>query len=869
MSRQPWPIRAGRLIGRLIAAWYPRSIEARSADVEAFVDEAVERAWQTRGFRGVLVVAARLLRDVIAARARGLALPITASGSSQPPDTGNSKPRVLVLGELASDLRYAFRRLAHAPGFTAVALLTLALGVGSTTAMFTVADDVLLKPLPYGRPDRLVAIQENVPKFASISPELEVAAYDFVRWRERSKAFDELALVATAGGVLSTGGDPISVAGGLVSGNFFGALGLRAEVGRLLVADDERPGHDDVVVISHALWVNRFSADPGIVGRRIVIAGRSYGVVGVLPAGVEVPRQSELQSPVFDDSAASDFWRPLVITPSDEFLMTEFDYGCLGRMKPGVTVAQARADLGIIEGDIARSAGEHEALHAIVRPLQAQAGSRARDGLIVLLGAVAAVLLIVCVNLSNLLLSRSVGRRREFAVRAALGASAGRLARQLLTETLLVAVAGSSLGFATATWAVHAVLLTAPLGLPHLNRIGIDAPAWIFASFVTLATTVVVGALPARRLSREAARPALADGARSVGDGISGGRVSRLLVSAEVALSAASLVVAGLLLSSFVRLMRVDTGIVADRVIITSAGVNAPAEGQIAFDRRVLEAVRALPGVTALGLTNKLPLSGEGGNNGLHAADGAMGPDDWPTVDYRSVSPGYFDAIGIPLLRGRLIQDTDGAHPVAVISATTAARIWPGIDPIGHAFQLGGSESPVIEVVGVVGDVHGASLQKAPSPTVYLPCWQRLRSPSVFAVRTAGDPAAVEGELRLVLHHLQPEAPLARVRAMDAIVDASVAERRFQLEVVLFFATIGVLLAGIGVYGVVAQSVARRTREIGLRMALGATRADVWRLVARQGLGPVAVGLAAGLAGAVGAGQVVRGLLFGVKIGRA
>jgi hypothetical protein len=245
----------------------------------------------------------------------------------------DSKPRVLT--DLASDLRYAVRRLAHAPGFTTVALLTLALGIGSTTAMFTVADDALLRPLPYGTPDRLVAIQEHVPKFASISPELPVAAYDFVRWRQRSQAFDELALVSSAGGVLSTGGDPVFVVGNVVAGNFFALLALRAEVGRLLVADDEQPGHDDVVVISHALWVKRFSGDPGVVGRRIVIAGKSYGVVGVLPAGVDVPRQSELQSPAFGDSAA-DFWRPLVITPSDEFLMSEFDYGCLGRMKPDV-----------------------------------------------------------------------------------------------------------------------------------------------------------------------------------------------------------------------------------------------------------------------------------------------------------------------------------------------------------------------------------------------------------------------------------------------------------------------------------------------------------------------------------------------------
>lgn len=369
----------------------------------------------------------------------------------------------------------------------------------------------------------------------------------------------------------------------------------------------------------------------------------------------------------------------------------------------------------------------------------------------VLFGAVAAVLLIVCVNLSNLLLSRSVSRQREFAVRAALGARTGRLARQTLTETLVLTLAGSALGFAAAGWAVRAVIVTAPLGLPDFSPIAIDARAWIFVSFLTLVTAPVVGALPARRLSRHASRAALGDNARSVGESVAGGRTSRVLVAAEVALAAMSLVVAGLLLASFARLMGVDKGFAPERVLVTSAGVGGPVVQQIAFERRVLDTIRALPGVAAVGLTNKLPISGEGSNTGLRPTDGATGPNDFVTVDYRCVSPSYFGAIGIPLVRGRLFQDSDRDHSVALLSARAASRIWPGRNPIGHTFNLEGSNAAV-EVVGIVGDVHGAS------------------------------------------------------------------------------------------------------------------RGDVWQLIARQGLVPVAMGLIVGLAGAVASGQVLRGLLFGVTV---
>jgi predicted permease len=758
------------------------------------------------------------------------------------------------------DARYALRRFRQAPGFSLIALATLALGIGTTTAMFTVVNDVLLQPLPYGTPDRLVAIQEHVPKFASISPELPVAAYDFVQWRERSRAFDGFALVSGAGGVLSTGGDPQNVITGVVSGNYFELLGLQPALGRLLTEADERDKRTDVVVLSHNLWTSRFGADAGIVGRRIVISGRSMTVVGVLASGAMAPRQGELQTMTFGDAPA-DLWRPFVLGPGDLFRMSEFDYGCLARLKPGVTLAQARADLETIEQDIARSAGAREELHAVIEPLQFQTTSHAREGVILLMSAVGAVLLIVCVNLSNLWFARALGRRREFAVRAALGADASRLARQVLTETLTLTAVGGALGLIVAEWVLQSVLLSQTMALPRLRPIAIDGWAWLFAVAVTVGTTLVIGLWPAR-LSRRPPQEVLATSSRSSTETASGTRLSRLLIGTEVALCTACLIAAGLLLRSFVRLSGVDTGMVTSHALVAGVGLpGGEAEG-LSLAARLLDRVRAIPGITAAGLTNKLPLSGEGSNSGVHADDGALGPTDWPTSDYRCITPGYFAAMGIPILRGRDIRSSDTA-PVGLLSQRTAERLWPGRDPIGRHFRLSGPDTPLIEVIGTVGDVH-VSRQKDPNLTVYVPLSQRYRSGLALAARTAGDPSPVAADIRRVLHELQPDQAPPRVRTLDDYAGATVAVRRFQLELVLFFAAVALLLATLGVYGVVAQSVAGRTREIGVRMALGATRSDVWRLVTRQGLAPVVIGLAGGVTTALLASRLLRDLLFGV-----
>ncbi len=761
------------------------------------------------------------------------------------------------------DIRLTCRSLLRQPGFGVLAVLSLALGIGTSTAMLAAVNDVLLRPLPYADANQLVAIQEQVPRFSSISPELPVNAYDFRQWRLRSRTLDGVALVAGSSVVLSSpSGPPKRFTAQLVSANFFSLLGIRPALGRGFVEDDEQPGHEHVAILSHGLWVREFGSDPGVVGRTLSLSGVSYEVIGVLPEGVAVPRASHLTAMLSGDLPA-DVWFPFVVREPDLTRMAEFNYACIGRIKPAVTLAQTHDDLETIERDIARSAGADAELHIIIRPLQAQAASQVHTSIVVLLTACAIVMLIVCVNVSNLLLVRALGRRREFSIRAAIGASRGRLVQQALTETVTIAAAASVVGLLFADWSLRAVLASRALSLPQLRPIGMDLPAWAAAAALTLMVALVTGAVPAWRSATSDPQLALASAGRALtGDGR--GVFRRVLIGAEAALCTVALAITGLLLVSFVRLTHVDAGFAADHVLTTNVTVSGKADAGVAFVRALLARVEALPGVTAAGVANRLPLSGEGSNLGIHIDGVALGANEWPTTDYRCVTPGYFSAIGIPLVAGRLIQDSDGDHPVAVVSASTARRLWPGTDPVGQSFKLGADSEPSIEVVGIVGDVR-VSLQKTPNLTVYVPYWQRFRSPVGLAVRAAGDPRSVATAVQAAVHAMRPGDPLPRVSTGGEILDASVAARRFQLEIVIFFGIAALFLSAVGVYGVVSQSIARRTQEIGIRMALGASRADVWRLVAREGLTPVAAGLIAGLVAAIPSGRLLRALLFSVS----
>ena len=751
---------------------------------------------------------------------------------------------------MGSDLRYALRGFGRNPGFTAVALLTLALGIGANTAIFSVFSGVLLRPLPYPEPARLVSIREIVPAWTRFGPTLPVSAWHFREWRKHSHSLELAALISQQLYTL-TDGDPVRVPAARVSASLFPMLGSRVVLGRTFTSEEEQPGHDQVAVLSHRLWNSRYHADPGIVGRKILTGGAPLTVIGVLESGA-------------DTFYESDVLVPFAIRDSDLAIMAEFNYTCVARLRPGASISQAVADLNVIQSDIVKDQPEKVELRAAVIPLSEEITGSSRQSLTMLLAASGAVLLIVVVNLANLLLARASARRREWAIRAAIGAGMARLVRQTLTESLLLAVAGGAAGVLLARWSLSAIILKAPLELPGLQKVTLDWRVLAFAAFVTCASGVLFGILPAWRMTTTDPQAALKSGARST----EGGSLARrALIGAEVALSVVCLVVGGLLLSSFVHLTHVDKGFQPDRAVTLNLSLPSrdypDGERRARFLTTLLDQVRGLPGVVATGVSNRAPLSGEGSNIGL-TAEGVDTPDSQrPIVDYRCVSPEYFRALGIPLLAGRMISEADRTRGFAVVSERTARRVWPGQDALGKRFRIGSVDTP-LEVIGIVGDVR-TSLQKTPNMTVYVPYWTLSRNDFALVVRTAMNPASLAPALRRIVRSLDSQIVFPRVRTLDQIVDAAVAARRFQLDLVLLFAVAALLLASVGVYGVVAQSVTQRTGEIGIRMALGATRYKVGALVGRQGMAPVLAGLAVGLAGAVLASRLVSGLLFEVR----
>ena len=765
---------------------------------------------------------------------------------------------------MLSEIRYSLRALARKPGFAAIAILTLALGIGANTAIFTVFNSVLLRALPYPDPQRLVSVEEVFPKFARFGPRLPVTAWHFREWRKQSRSFEDLALLAGQGYTMDVHGEPQRIVAGRVSASIFPILGIQAALGRTFLDEEDRPGRDHVVVLSDGLWARAFQRDPSIVGRKILLDGAPFEVVGVLPAAARVPTQGSVLTMQFSDVAA-DLWKPFAISEGDLAILSEFNYGCVGRLKPGVSIAQAIADLNGIQSNIVSSLSEKVELRTAVAGLQERMTGNSRSSLTLLLAAAGAVLLIVVVNLANLLLARAGGRRRELAIRAAIGAPMSRLVRQTLAESVLLSAAGGVLGVALAYWALSALVLNAPLEIRGLSDVHMDVTALAFATLISIASGILFGVLPAWRLSRVDPQEALRSGGRAITENRKGGNIRRALIAGEVAISAICLVVGGLLLASFVRLLHVDKGFQPERAMVVGLalpGSQYPTPAShVQFVRNLVQRVESLPGVISAGVSNRGPLSGEGSNLSIDV-EGAPRGVDRPIVDYRCVTPGFFRAIGIPLVSGRLIAESDGEHPVSVVSALTARRLWPNENPVGKRFKLGSDD--FIEVVGVVGDVR-SSLNKSPNMTVYLPYWQRERSAFALHVRTAMDPLAIANGVRAEIRRLDPSLVVPQFRTLDGIVDASLAQRRFQLTLVMVFALAALLLAAIGLYGIVSQSVSQRTNEIGIRMALGASRPSVWRLVARHGFLPVLGGLIAGLAGAAVVTRLVSGFLFGVE----
>jgi putative ABC transport system permease protein len=771
---------------------------------------------------------------------------------------------------MLSDLRYSIRTLAKNPAFSAIVIMILAIGIGANTAMFSIVDGILLRPLPFHEPERLFAVQEVVPRFAHLAPSLPVSAHHVREWRRDWTSAAQIAIFNSFTANLNApDSEPERLNVGRATADLFPMLGVTPQLGRTFTKEEDSPGHDSVVLLTDDLWRRWFHADAAVIGKKILLDGAPFEVIGVLPRGLEIPRVSQLQALQFGN-VTSDLWKPLAIREDQLGVLGDFNYACIARLKPGMSREQALDQLNAVQASIIeRLSPEKLELRAYLVPLQAQITGRSRQGLLLMLGAVGAVLLIVCVNIANLLLSRSAARRREFAVRTAIGASTARLIRQMLTESLVLAILGGAIGIGLAYVLLNVIVANAPIDLPRASGVHIDARALIVAILLAIGSALLFGLLPAWRSSQSDPHEDLKSSSRGTTEGRHGGRLRSMLVSLEVALSTVCLIAAGLLLNSFVHLMRVERGFEVERV--TTVDLNLPAaryggiQQRSEFFRKLLEDTRALPGVTYSAISNVLPLTGEGNNNVITPQGEETRPlMERPLADRRLISEDYFRLLGIPLVQGRFFERGEKQN-VGILSAGAAAAAWPHQNPIGKRFHMGDENGPLFEVVGVVADIRANGPQKAPTVTVYLPYWQRDQRDMSLAVRTGVNPVAITSAVRAEIRKLDAGLPVPKFRTMQEIVSASVAQRRFQLNMVMAFAAIGLILASLGIYGVVSYSVEQRRGEMGIRMALGATASTLRGMVVRQGLAPVGIGLAAGLAAALALGRVLAGLLFGVS----
>ena len=764
------------------------------------------------------------------------------------------------------DVRFGARLIVRERALSTVVIAILALAVAANTAIYSVVDAVMFRPLPYKDPDQLVVVSRATGNAPGVGT---VALVHFDEWRRSAGSFESLALLTSPTLSVTGSAEPENVAGARVSATLFSTLGVSLQMGRGFTQDEE-DRHEHVAVVSDEFWRRRFAARPDAIGESINVNGLAYSVIGVLPPGFSLP----IARPGGGAHRAQ-LWIPSDPAPFErEPRSPVFNYTAIGRLKPGVSTAQATDELTGLQQQLARLSLTGRVVPVSVWPLRAQVASGYRLGLLVLWAAVGTVLLITCLNVANLLLARAVTRRREIAVRVALGASRARILSQLLVESVTLSMISGAIGVAAAFALLRIVLAFAPGDLPRVDEIHIDPRVLLFTLAIVLFNAVLFGVGPAWGTSRSEPQEAMRFDPRTASGGRHARRVRNLLVSVEVGLSVVALVVGVLLLRSFQEILRVERGFQSADVVSVTVGLpptRYPGPKRAAFLQEAADAMQRMHGVMATGVSSVLPVAGDTGPGLGITPDGAAEAGQ-RTIWLRAVNGEYFSTLGIPLQGGRSFVSQDTARPVAVVSRLTADRVWPGEQPVGKRFRIGPPTSElfktVFEVVGVVGDVRGASLTSSFAETVYLPYWQDLSFINnwSFLVQTR-DAAAVVPQVRAVLRGLDQELPIPAFRTLDAIVAGSLDQRRFQTALVVILGAAGLILAGLGLYGVVSYEITKRTTEIGIRIALGARQGVIQWLVVRQALGPLIVGLVFGAAAAIGAQRVVEGLLFGVRVG--
>jgi putative ABC transport system permease protein len=764
--------------------------------------------------------------------------------------------------KLLQDLRYAVRTLLKKPGFTLVAVVTLALGIGASTAIFTVVDTALLRGLPYKSPERLYHLWESTPQKEFAQREFSYPDYQDY---QKNQTLEGIAAYTGGGAIMSGRGEPERVFAPSATANFFSLLGVDPVIGRTFQPGEDKPGAARVTVLTYGMWQRRFGGNKEIIGQSLTLNGDSYTVVGVLPASFEFAMR------------AADLWRPY--QPTEAQLTRRFMHGTnvIGRLKTGVTLEQAQTELSLIASRIEQENKQsHAGTGLRLVPLQEQIVGQVKPILLVLLAAVGLVLLIACANVASLMLTRSLGRQKEVAIRAALGASRWRVIRQLLTESVLLSLAGGAAGLLVAYWGVSALVAALPENqlnaLPFLKSLHIDTSILAFSFGLSLLTGIIFGLAPALQSSCLDLNEILKEGGRNTGGG-AGHRLRSALVMSEIALAVVLLVGAGLMMKSLLRLLQANIGFNPENLltmtVVLPAAKYDDANRQINFYEQLKERVQSLPGVSGVGAIDNLPL--QGGNTTRFNIEGDPIPPPGQAIEanFRVVSDTYFQTLGVPIISGRMFdeRDTADATGVVIIGKSLADRVFAGRDPIGRRLVFTSGQAQPVQVIGVVGDVKIGGLDEAIRPVTYYSFRQIPGIGTNLVVRTASDPAVLASAIRNEIRTLEPDVAIFNVRAMEELISTSPAAfmRRFPALLISIFAGVALLLAAIGIYGVVSYSVNQQTHHIGVRMALGAQASDILKMVLKQGLALALVGLAIGVVAALTLMRLLRTLLFEVQ----